>query len=71
MTALISADLVKLSECQDLPIDLEPYVKKLIGSRRRILLVNSILQNAQVKPLTKEMIDTPLTPINCLVAQTL
>ncbi len=45
---LISVDLVKLSDCQDLPIDLEPYVKKLIGSRRRITLVNSILQNAQV-----------------------
>ncbi|CAB3984948.1 SNARE-associated Snapin-like [Paramuricea clavata] len=43
----LSEDLVKLGDCQDLPIDLEPYVKKLIGSRRRITLVNSILQNAQ------------------------
>ncbi|XP_028392747.1 SNARE-associated protein Snapin-like [Dendronephthya gigantea] len=43
----LSEDLLQLSDCQDLPIDLEPYVKKLIGSRRRIMLVNSILQNAQ------------------------
>ena len=48
MNVLVSVDLVKLSDCQDLPIDLEPYVKKLIGSRRRITLVNNILQNAQV-----------------------
>ena len=41
-------DLAKLSDAQDMPIDLEPYVKKLISSRRRITLVNSILQNAQV-----------------------
>ena len=45
---LFPLDLLQLSDCQDLPIDLEPYVKKLIGSRRRIMLVNSILQNAQV-----------------------
>ena len=41
-------DLHRLSELQELPIDLEPYVKKLMNSRRRVMLVNNILQNAQV-----------------------
>ena len=31
-----------------MPIELEPYVKKLNNSRRRVMLVNSILQNVQV-----------------------
>lgn len=44
-------DLAQLNERQDLPVDLEPYVKKLIGSRRRITLVNNILHNAQVNIL--------------------
>ncbi|XP_046842290.1 SNARE-associated protein Snapin-like [Xenia sp. Carnegie-2017] len=43
----LGADLAQLNERQDLPVDLEPYVKKLIGSRRRITLVNNILHNAQ------------------------
>ena len=37
-----------MSELQELPVDLEPYVKKLMNSRRRVMLVNNILQNAQV-----------------------
>ena len=41
-------DLHRLSELQEFPIDLEPYVKKLMNSRRRVMLVNNILQNAQV-----------------------
>ena len=41
-------DLRRLSELQELPVDLEPYVKKLMNSRRRVMLVNNILQNAQV-----------------------
>ena len=42
-------DLHRLSELQELPVDLEPYVKKLMNSRRRVMLVNNILQNAQVR----------------------
>ena len=41
-------DLKKIAELQGIPIDLEPYVKKLNNSRRRVMLVNNILQNAQV-----------------------
>lgn len=29
-------------------LDLDPYVKKLLNARRRVVLVNNILQNAQV-----------------------
>lgn len=31
-------------------LDLDPYVKKLLNARRRVVLVNNILQNAQVSP---------------------
>lgn len=44
-------DLHRLTELQEFPIDLEPYVKKLMNSRRRVMLVNNILQNAQVLPV--------------------
>ncbi|RMX41360.1 hypothetical protein pdam_00012765 [Pocillopora damicornis] len=43
----LAQDLHRLSELQEFPIDLEPYVKKLMNSRRRVMLVNNILQNAQ------------------------
>ena len=42
------ADLRLVSERQQVPIELEPYVKKLNNARRRLMLVNNILQNAQV-----------------------
>ena len=42
------ADLRQLSEKQKVPVDLDTYIKKLAISRRRILLVNDILQNVQV-----------------------
>ncbi|KAK3704675.1 hypothetical protein QZH41_018935 [Actinostola sp. cb2023] len=45
----LTEDLHKLQELQEIPLDLEPYVKKLMNSRRRIMLVNNILQNAQVQ----------------------
>jgi len=48
MVVLKSVDLHRLSELQEIPVDLEPYVKKLMNSRRRVMLVNNILQNAQV-----------------------
>ncbi|KAK3793825.1 hypothetical protein RRG08_018330, partial [Elysia crispata] len=40
-------DLKKITENDPVPIELEPYVKKLNSSRRRVMLVNSILQNVQ------------------------
>ncbi|XP_031557104.1 SNARE-associated protein Snapin-like [Actinia tenebrosa] len=43
----LTEDLHRLQELQEMPLDLEPYVKKLMNSRRRIMLVNNILQNAQ------------------------
>ena len=41
-------ELRKLSAKQNVPVDLETYIKKLANSRKRILLVNDILQNVQV-----------------------
>ncbi|KAK7475428.1 hypothetical protein BaRGS_00033309 [Batillaria attramentaria] len=40
-------DLKKIAESEPVPVELEPYVKKLNNSRRRVMLVNSILQNVQ------------------------
>ncbi|XP_005088835.1 SNARE-associated protein Snapin [Aplysia californica] len=40
-------DLKKIAESDPVPMELEPYVKKLNSSRRRVMLVNSILQNVQ------------------------
>ena len=42
------AELRVLSEKQKVPVDLDMYIKKLANSRRRIILVNDILQNIQV-----------------------
>ncbi|XP_006824978.1 SNARE-associated protein Snapin-like isoform X2 [Saccoglossus kowalevskii] len=43
----LAEELKKLSEEQPLPVELDAYVKKLMNSRRRIMVVNNILQNAQ------------------------
>ncbi|XP_059178618.1 SNARE-associated protein Snapin-like [Physella acuta] len=40
-------DLKKIADSDPVPMELEPYVKKLNSSRRRVMLVNSILQNVQ------------------------
>lgn len=45
---LFALDLKRIAEQQAVPVDLEPYVKKLNSSRRRVMLVNNILQNVQV-----------------------
>ncbi|XP_041371095.1 SNARE-associated protein Snapin-like [Gigantopelta aegis] len=44
----LAEDLKKIAENGQMPLDLEPYVKKLNTSRRRVTLVNNILQNVQV-----------------------
>lgn len=41
-------ELRKITENESASVELEPYVKKLNNSRRRVMLVNSILQNVQV-----------------------
>nr|XP_022324085.1 SNARE-associated protein Snapin-like isoform X2 [Crassostrea virginica] len=43
----LADDLKRIAEQQVVPVDLEPYVKKLNSSRRRVMLVNNILQNVQ------------------------
>ena len=48
MIPFILSELRQLSEKQKVPVDLDTYIKKLAISRRRILLVNDILQNVQV-----------------------
>jgi len=47
-----NTDLKRISELQQQQapsIDLEPHLKKLNNARRRIVLVNNVLQNAQVQ----------------------
>ena len=43
------SELRLLSEKQKVPVDLDTYIKKLANSRKRIMLVNDILQNVQVR----------------------
>ncbi|GAB6031522.1 hypothetical protein CHUAL_009291 [Chamberlinius hualienensis] len=43
----LAEDLCRISEAQNLPFDLNTYVKKLMNVKRRIMLVNNILQNTQ------------------------
>ena len=45
---ILSAELQTISQNQQCPVDLDVYVKKLLEARRRITIVNGILQNAQV-----------------------
>lgn len=50
MLFLDPAELCRINEDQKVALDLDPYVKKLLNARRRVVLVNNILQNAQVSP---------------------
>uniref|UniRef100_V9LG45 Biogenesis of lysosome-related organelles complex 1 subunit 7 n=1 Tax=Callorhinchus milii TaxID=7868 RepID=V9LG45_CALMI len=43
----LAAELFRVNEDQKVALDLDPYVKKLLIARRRVVLVNNILQNAQ------------------------
>ncbi|XP_060057431.1 SNARE-associated protein Snapin isoform X2 [Erinaceus europaeus] len=43
----LAAELCRINEDQKVALDLDPYVKKLLNARRRVVLVNNILQNAQ------------------------
>lgn len=43
----LAEDLKTISEQQQVPIELDPYLKKLCNARRRVMLVNNILQNTQ------------------------
>lgn len=45
---LVFSELCRINEHQKVALDLDPYVKKLLNARRRVVLVNNILQNAQV-----------------------
>nr|XP_037269456.1 SNARE-associated protein Snapin-like isoform X2 [Rhipicephalus microplus] len=47
----LAEDLRALSEKQQIPYDLDSYVKKLVNAKRRVVLVNSILQNTQLQYL--------------------
>ncbi|GCB82310.1 hypothetical protein scyTo_0022893 [Scyliorhinus torazame] len=44
---LLCNELCRINEDQKMALDLDPYVKKLLNARRRVVLVNNILQNAQ------------------------
>lgn len=43
----LATELCRINEHQKVALDLDPYVKKLLNARRRVVLVNNILQNAQ------------------------
>ncbi|XP_071435511.1 SNARE-associated protein Snapin [Pithys albifrons albifrons] len=43
----LAQELCRINEDQKVGLDLDPYVKKLLNARRRVVLVNNILQNAQ------------------------
>ncbi|XP_067395404.1 SNARE-associated protein Snapin [Emydura macquarii macquarii] len=43
----LATELCRINEDQKAALDLDPYVKKLLNARRRVVLVNNILQNAQ------------------------
>ncbi|XP_019724336.1 SNARE-associated protein Snapin [Hippocampus comes] len=43
----LASELCRINEHQKVALDLDPYVKKLLNARRRVVLVNNILQNAQ------------------------
>lgn len=48
-------------------LDLDPYVKKLLNARRRVVLVNNILQNAQVSGSKQELGCFPSLPVQYLM----
>ncbi|EMP28203.1 SNARE-associated protein Snapin [Chelonia mydas] len=43
----LATEVCRINEDQKVALDLDPYVKKLLNARRRVVLVNNILQNAQ------------------------
>ncbi|XP_027776673.1 SNARE-associated protein Snapin isoform X2 [Marmota marmota marmota] len=51
----LAAELCRINEDQKVALDLDPYVKKLLNARRRVVLVNNILQNAQASPTRLEL----------------
>uniref|UniRef100_A0A9L0TN93 Biogenesis of lysosome-related organelles complex 1 subunit 7 n=1 Tax=Equus caballus TaxID=9796 RepID=A0A9L0TN93_HORSE len=54
----LASELCRINEDQKVALDLDPYVKKLLNARRRVVLVNNILQNAQ-HGLTSGAMSTP------------
>ncbi|XP_065916480.1 SNARE-associated protein Snapin-like [Dysidea avara] len=48
----LADELRQLSDQQKVPVDLETYIQKLSNSKRRVTIVNEILQNVQDR-LTK------------------
>ncbi|XP_074246316.1 SNARE-associated protein Snapin isoform X1 [Saimiri boliviensis] len=48
----LATELCRINEDQKVALDLDPYVKKLLNARRRVVLVNNILQNAQGQGFT-------------------
>ncbi|CDQ57353.1 unnamed protein product [Oncorhynchus mykiss] len=51
----LATELCRINEHQKVVLDLDPYVKKLLNARRRVVLVNNILQNAQVSGSKQEL----------------
>lgn len=60
-------ELCRINEHQKVVLDLDPYVKKLLNARRRVVLVNNILQNAQVSGSKQELGCFPSLPVQYLM----
>lgn len=43
----LTEELKKISELQKTPVDIEGYVKKLIDSKNKIVLLSNVLQSTQ------------------------
>ena len=43
----LTLELEQLASLQKPPIDLDPYIRKLLNCRRKVTVVNSVLQNTQ------------------------
>ncbi|CAK8675619.1 SNARE-associated protein Snapin-like [Clavelina lepadiformis] len=43
----VSAELQRIGEKQPATVNLEPYIKKLISTKRRVVLISNIVQNVQ------------------------
>ena len=43
----LTNELQKLATLQKPPVELDPYIKKLLNCRRKVTIVNSILQSTQ------------------------
>lgn len=47
----VANELHRIGEEQPVDLDLEPYVQRLVNTKRRVVLVSNIIQNVQERLL--------------------